>query len=224
MARAVNLAGQRYGNLVVVDIAEPVSYGGRFFRAWVCRCDCGNKITLPSIKLPWSTGSIRAANRAGRLLYTCCEECRKKTCLVCGERFSYSVTSKYTCTKKSCRRTWQDDREKKWHEIAARRYRSDPAYRQAVREYQNEYYRDNSRAVVERRNERLSQMTDDERTDWERKNAERRARYYQRIKSDPQKYARRLAMLRRLNNEAAARRFLRTAEKLIEKMENQNAK
>lgn len=39
--RAFNLVGQRFGRLVVVDVAKD---RGDMRRRWVCRCDCGNII------------------------------------------------------------------------------------------------------------------------------------------------------------------------------------
>ena len=45
----LNLVGERYGRLIVIEEAPSVMYAGqgnRRKRFWVCRCDCGNKVTI----------------------------------------------------------------------------------------------------------------------------------------------------------------------------------
>lgn len=50
MSTAINIAGQRFGRLYVVKKAKNV---GRY-TAWLCRCDCGNKIAVKTQKLTCS--------------------------------------------------------------------------------------------------------------------------------------------------------------------------
>ena len=47
MAKKLDLTGQRCGKLTVLRPAENV--GGR--TAWVCRCDCGQEVAVPTVKL-----------------------------------------------------------------------------------------------------------------------------------------------------------------------------
>lgn len=54
MAAKLDLTGQRYGQLVVLEEAEPgESKSGNRLRRWLCQCDCGNK------KVIWQ-GVLRA--------------------------------------------------------------------------------------------------------------------------------------------------------------------
>ena len=52
MAKYIDRTGMRYGRLTVLEEAEP-SYtkGGALLRRWVCRCDCGNIITVHASNL-----------------------------------------------------------------------------------------------------------------------------------------------------------------------------
>ncbi|MCD7918665.1 MAG: hypothetical protein LUG45_01020 [Clostridiales bacterium] len=44
---AKDLTGQRFGRLTVLRLGEPTrSPGGKAIRRWVCRCDCGQEITV----------------------------------------------------------------------------------------------------------------------------------------------------------------------------------
>lgn len=47
MAQLIDLTGQRFGNLVVIERANDI--GG--YVAWKCRCDCGNELVMKSIRL-----------------------------------------------------------------------------------------------------------------------------------------------------------------------------
>lgn len=48
MAKKLNLTGQRYGHLTVIKEVEGIRVGKRQVhkRRWLCRCDCGNEITV----------------------------------------------------------------------------------------------------------------------------------------------------------------------------------
>ena len=43
LSKNVNLIGNRYGNLVVIDFVETLSNGSG---VWKCKCDCGNEIEV----------------------------------------------------------------------------------------------------------------------------------------------------------------------------------
>ena len=57
--KRLDLTGQRYGSLTVLRPAE--NNGGR--TTWLCRCDCGEEITVKTYRL-----------RGGQV--TCCHRCR----------------------------------------------------------------------------------------------------------------------------------------------------
>ena len=38
---------QRFGRLVVIDEDEPhISKSGRKYKKWICKCDCGNTLSV----------------------------------------------------------------------------------------------------------------------------------------------------------------------------------
>lgn len=51
MAVFKDLSGQRFGRLVVVELAEKSFNGKRFRYYWLCRCDCGNFCTARTDEL-----------------------------------------------------------------------------------------------------------------------------------------------------------------------------
>lgn len=52
----LDLAGQRYGRLTVLEEGEHrKTKGGHSIRLWICRCDCGNTVTV-------STNALRRGN------------------------------------------------------------------------------------------------------------------------------------------------------------------
>lgn len=52
----MNLEGQRFGKLVVIKKGETrVTKGGCKTRTWICRCDCGRELIIP-------TGHLRSGN------------------------------------------------------------------------------------------------------------------------------------------------------------------
>ena len=62
--RQLDLTGVRFGRLVVVGVGEPHISPSRKQVTWVCRCDCGNIVTV-------QRGSLRAGNTAScGCLYT----------------------------------------------------------------------------------------------------------------------------------------------------------
>lgn len=52
--KAIDLTGQKYGRLTVLEKAEPIRFkgSGKTKTRWLCRCDCGNIVTV-------TTGSLR---------------------------------------------------------------------------------------------------------------------------------------------------------------------
>lgn len=47
MARYKDLTGERFGKLVVLEIAEDhISSKGRKEKQWLCKCDCGNELVI----------------------------------------------------------------------------------------------------------------------------------------------------------------------------------
>lgn len=55
MPKALDLDGVRFGRLVAIRPDGHVLAGREKKRAWLCQCDCGNRITLP-------VGNIRSGN------------------------------------------------------------------------------------------------------------------------------------------------------------------
>lgn len=55
MPRAVDLTGQRFGRLTVIEFAGHVAAGRERKRTWLCRCDCGASIQVIA-------GSLRTSN------------------------------------------------------------------------------------------------------------------------------------------------------------------
>lgn len=46
-----DLTGKRFGKLTVLERAEDVTAGSKTHTAWLCRCDCGNQITVTTSSL-----------------------------------------------------------------------------------------------------------------------------------------------------------------------------
>lgn len=78
--KKVDLIGQRFGKLVIIDEAEPhVTAGGKKIRRLVCKCDCGKTITV-----------LRNELSAGRA--SCgCEQYDKLRINLTGQRFGRLV-------------------------------------------------------------------------------------------------------------------------------------
>lgn len=51
MPKFIDLTGQRFGRLLVIDRAENKIYGRSSRTAWRCKCDCGNEIVTVSESL-----------------------------------------------------------------------------------------------------------------------------------------------------------------------------
>lgn len=219
MARPKELANCRYGRLLVVGERGRTSYGGREQTLWACRCDCGNELSLPTDKLPHSAGAIRAAERAGRLPYTCCEACRQKVCPLCGTLFRYSHTS-YLCQAEKCQQEQRRRREEFWHARSVERYQIDPLYRQQMRDYYNRYYTEHAEHVKKMRRQKLADMTEVEQAERRAAIAQEHAEYYAAVKRDPERYAQRMAGIRQRRAIRELERFLVDAQTLVQKNED----
>ena len=52
MNTLIDLTGQKFGKLLVVEKADPyISPKGKYVTMWMCRCDCGNKTVVNTQKL-----------------------------------------------------------------------------------------------------------------------------------------------------------------------------
>ena len=52
MANIIDLTGQRFGRLVVIQKGKPhITSGGAYIATWICKCDCGNYTTVQAPKL-----------------------------------------------------------------------------------------------------------------------------------------------------------------------------
>ena len=69
MSKLIDLTGQRFGRLVVIEKAPPL--GGVTNAVWRCRCDCGNEVSVRSPSLrkgeSQSCGCLRAEYSKGRM-------------------------------------------------------------------------------------------------------------------------------------------------------------
>lgn len=127
MAKKLNLTGQRYGHLTVIKEVEGIRVGKRQVhkRRWLCRCDCGNEITVITDSLrngnTQSCGCIKPINvskanledltgkRFGELIVI--ERVKKNTNLLtafwkcqcdCGEKTIVSAANLKSGNTKSC--------------------------------------------------------------------------------------------------------------------------
>lgn len=91
MPATVELAGQRFGRLVVIERAKHIN--GR--TAWVCHCDCGNTATVLTQRLSSARDGDPRAVRA-------CEVCRSRSCAACGTLY-LTPGGTATCGNTECR-------------------------------------------------------------------------------------------------------------------------
>jgi hypothetical protein len=108
--------GDRFGKLIVEELLGKRPYGNREIVFWLCKCDCGNIIELPTRKL-------RSARE--RENYTACEECSMKVCVLCGDKFPrsrrYDFCASPACCTEMERRRWREKRKRQYERI-----KSDP--------------------------------------------------------------------------------------------------
>lgn len=112
MRPVINIAGQRFGRLVVVSMAALNKKGA----LWLCRCDCGGKKTVPGQHLRggyvWSCGCARGTHHQSKTrLYRVWQEmigrCHKPT----NQQFSnYGARGISVCERwRSSFETFRDD-------------------------------------------------------------------------------------------------------------------
>lgn len=71
MAELIDLTGQRFGRLTVLEKGKPhITSGGKYIATWVCKCDCGNITTVQGQKLrkghTTSCGCLIKENKGAR--------------------------------------------------------------------------------------------------------------------------------------------------------------
>ena len=64
MARIIDLTNQRYERLLVLRLADNDRYHGQ--ASWLCRCDCGQEITVPGARLRSGAVISCGCHRPGR--------------------------------------------------------------------------------------------------------------------------------------------------------------
>ncbi len=50
-SRRINLVGQRFGLLVVTKRAKTLNKNNKYISVWLCKCDCGSIVTIPTYSL-----------------------------------------------------------------------------------------------------------------------------------------------------------------------------
>lgn len=66
--RALDLSGMRYGRLTVIERTDSIMVGTQKKSAWVCRCDCGENVIVPTHRL--RTGETQSCGCLQRDLTT----------------------------------------------------------------------------------------------------------------------------------------------------------
>lgn len=110
MPPPTDLTGRRIGRLTVLSRAGP--------RLWLCRCDCGNELTVKQHRLPYCPSY---AARRGAV--DACDDCRAKSCVVCGAPIPAS-SSAVTCSTECAIERQKTHQREYYHRKAA-----DPLYR-----------------------------------------------------------------------------------------------
>ena len=91
MGKALNLEGQRFGNLVAVKRAP--SRSGKTY--WLCQCDCGNQKEIQTGHLTSgvtkSCGCSRIENLNNHLNHS------ESKCILCGKTFVKNVDKRLYC-------------------------------------------------------------------------------------------------------------------------------
>lgn len=220
MAKFKDLTGKRFGKLVVLELVGKKKYGGRIQTVWLCQCDCGNRLELEFDKLPTTPKRQKTMMQSGRRLYDCCEKCREKSCIICGNKFSYSHPS-HICPSPDCQTTLQNERDNFWRAVYKFNYQTDEEFRQQERAKQREWYNKNKADIKERRRYREQCMTPEEkRLLFEQRRAANK-RKYRRMRADPERYQHWLQWHREWRTKQALKSMLADAEKLHQLFENE---
>jgi len=116
------------------------------------------------------------------------------------------------------------ERIKKIHRAANARWRNDPANRDAIRSYQAAYWADNKAAIQTKRRARLDAMTAEELQHWLKrmKQYDRawKRRYRDKLKQDPDLYARHLDRRREFFRRRALFNLMTMGQELTLRMNN----
>ena len=120
-----DITGQRHGRLVAVRRLQ----NGK----WICQCDCGKQIPLPSALCTKARSCGCLVNRNGVMYARCpacnvffavdltnpptpqfCPQCapnhahrKYKVCAICGKLFSSAPSQKTVCCSKDCSKQWR---------------------------------------------------------------------------------------------------------------------
>lgn len=118
MPAPIDLTGRVFGKLTVSRLGPTVQYGGPC-RSWVCRCECGEEITVPQKRLPYAKWIERLGS--GRIV-TACQTCSGGRCEICGAVIPRKRLPARTC-KGECEET---RRKRRGREAFRRRIERDP--------------------------------------------------------------------------------------------------
>lgn len=220
MFKKHDLTGARFGHLSVIGDAGRKKYGSRMQTVWLCQCDCGEQIALEHDKLPTTPRQRETMMKSGRRLYDCCETCRQKTCVICGNKFSYSHPS-HICPSKNCQEVLRLERDSFWHAVYIHRYKTDPEFRAAENKKRRTWWNNNKTEIKQRRADRIDAMSPDERAELQTQMRAERRRWYQRLKSDPERYENWLAWHRQWRTKQQLKTMVADAAVLQSLIENE---
>lgn len=212
----IDLTGAVIGQLTVLEYVASVAYGGRLQPQWRCRCNCGNELLLVSDQLPTTKAQRTKMNNGGRRLYDCCDECRQKSCLVCGNKFSYSHTS-HVCSNPECQEQLRQERDAFWKSIFQYRLQTDADFHAAHLQKKRKRHQRNAASINESRRAHYQALPEAEKE----KIRQRHRTYYQALKADPDRYQRWLESRRRWRTEQQLKTMLADAQKLQQLFESE---
>lgn len=217
MAKRKDYTGRRFGKLVALKQIEDAKYGGRAQPLWLCQCDCGETIRLVNDQLPTTPLTLKTMRKSGRRLYDRCEECRKKQCPVCGDRFSYSHTS-HVCPKDSCKHTMELERARFHREKEAHILANNPELKHRKNEDSRRRYHQNREHTLARRADITQSLTPEERGI---RRSENRRRYRE-MMADPNRKAAYDAWRQEYRSRIAREIMLSDAAEIVNILEDDN--
>lgn len=217
MPAQLELTGQRFGSLLVIEQAGRVKFG-RMQTGWRCRCECGRVEVL-------------AQDLLTRRDWQCCSLCRQPQCVVCERRIPIERARANTCSDDCAtakrrkadlehyyRRVEQDpEHNRRRHAERLQKLQADPeawaAYKAAeharaqarwqqtkgdltlylaAKEKQRRWYREHAAEVQATRSARLDRMTAEQMERWlERMRGYGRAyrtRWRKELRNDPERH------------------------------------
>lgn len=149
-----NLKGRKYGALTVLSDYSKIRYNSRSQILWECLCDCGEKIKLPTDKLPHNT----LAKKNSLPKYTCCETCRQKTCPLCFTKYDYRNSSK-NCLSNACQEEMRKIYDQSSITKRKLRYGTDIEYRKKINEWNKSKYGLNADAILANRSLKFQNLS-----------------------------------------------------------------